>query len=188
MQTELSIGVVLDEGLQKTDTASTRAVQNDTRLYQFMLAIFKANVDLASGKPADVGFALAEKTMSSATFVSNGLSARGAKIGVGSANILLQSASLIRLNRVTSPGIALATVGATFATKTSIALGMVPDDERVKCLSALSDLAAGVFSVGVSAAAVSAVSGGILAPLALAGSIAHITLAAYNTHQTCIAE
>ena len=171
----LTTGDALTSGLQRADTENTRAVLQDIDAYNFMLSMFNNTVGMASGSKVDIAVGLANKALSTTDLVAKSSNANGVAIGSAATQIILSSLSLLSLGAKATPGQVLATAGTMLATKTSIALGMVGnDDKKAKCLAAFADIAA----------LAAAPTGGLTAFM-IAGGISQVILGGYKVSQSC---
>ena len=180
----LTTGDALTSGLQRADTENTRAVLQDIDAYNFMLSMFNNTVGMASGSKVDIAVGLANKALSTTDLVAKSSNANGVAIGSAATQIILSSLSLLSLGAKATPGQVLATAGTMLATKKSIALGMVGnDDKKAKCLAAFADIAAGAGTVAMAALA-AAPTGGLTAFM-IAGGISQVILGGYKVSQSC---
>jgi len=176
---------ILAAGLQSANTPATRAVLKNPDLFAFMLSNFNNTIKLASGKPADMAVAIANKTLSTGKLIGKSSGSQGVVVGVTAAQILVISAGLVTVAGK-GPGGAMAAVGAAFAKKTALALGLAgSDDKQAKCLAAAADLTA-AFITTVMVATPAAATG--IGAVVLAGSIAQLILSGYQAHQACFAK
>ncbi len=174
---------ILTAGLRTANTENTKAVLKNPDLFAFLLTNFNSTIKLASGKPADMVFGLANKTLATGKLVGKSSGSNNVLVGVTVAQILVTSASLISVAGKGPTG-AMVTIGAAFAKKTSLALGLAgSDDKKAKCLAAAADVAASILTTA--AVAPAAVTG--IGIVILAGSVAQLLLSGYNAHQACTA-
>lgn len=185
----LTTEVVLKIGLQKADKPSTRAVLNNPELFASLLNMFNGTLSMASGNKADIVMGLATKGLSTADIVAKSSASKGVALTSTTVQILLTTASLASLAGKVHPGAAIATIGATVATKTSLALGLAGDDDKkAACIAAVADIAAasGTLAAGfiTTGSGIGAVTG--IGPLMIASSIASLILGGIKAHQACI--
>lgn len=174
---------ILMEGLQHANTAATRDVIKNPELFAFLVGNFNNTLKLVSGKPADMAIGLSSKALSTTKLAGKASAASGVVVGVTAAQILLTTASLVSVVGKTPAG-AMISIGAVFAKKTSLALGLAGgDDKRAKCLAALTDLAASGLTTAAFASTTMTGVGAVL----LAGSMAQLIVSGYQAHQACIA-
>lgn len=183
MNTEITTKTALAKGLQAAGTENTRAVIQNPELFAFLLSNFNNTLKLASGKPADMVLGLTNKALATTKIAGKAANSSGVVVGITAAQILMTTASLVSVAGK-SPTAAVVAVGAAFAKKTSLALGLAgKDDKRAKCLAALTDLAASGLTTALVAPTAATGIGAVL----LAGSIAQLILSGYQAHQACTA-
>lgn len=183
MTEEASTQEILTAGLRSANTENTKAVLKNPDLFAFLLANFNNTVKLASGKPADMVIGLTNKTLATGKLVGKSSGNNNVLVGVTVAQILVTSAGLISVAGKGPTG-ALVVIGAAFAKKTSLALGLAgSDDKKAKCMAAAADVAASLLTTA--AVAPAAVTG--IGIVILAGSVAQLMLSGYNAHQACTA-
>ena len=148
----------------------------------FLLANFNNTLKLATGKPADMAIGLTSKALATTKLAGRAGGASGLVIGSAAAQILVQTAGLVTIAGKTPAGSMIA-IGAAFAKKTSLALGLTgSDDKRAKCLAALTDLAASGLTTAGLIVATPTVVGSVL----LVGSAAQLMLSGYQAYLACI--
>jgi hypothetical protein len=180
---DLTTEAALEAGLKSANTGSTRAVIQNPKLFAFVLGTFDNTLKLASGKPSDVSIGLTSKALATTKIAGKAGGSAGIVVGATAAQILVTTAGLISLAGK-SPTTTVVAIGAAFAKKTSLALGLAgKDDKQAKCLAALTDLAAS----GLTTALVAPTAGTGIGAMLLAGSIAQLILSGYQVHQACIA-
>jgi hypothetical protein len=185
----LTTDVVLAKGLSAANTENTRAVLSNPDAFAFLLNMFNGTLGMASGSKADIVLGFAGKSLATTDVVAKMGGAKGVQLTSSAIQIMLSNASLISLAGNAHPGAVIATVGATLATKTSLALGMAGgDDKKAACIAAAADLVAAgsTLTAGVitTSTGVGAVTG--IGPLLIASSIASVMLNSYKVHQACI--
>lgn len=174
---------ILAAGLRAANTENAKAVLKNPDLFAFLLSNFNNTIKLASGKPADIVIGLTNKSLATGKLVGKSSGSNNVLVGVTAAQILITSAGLISVAGKGPTG-AMVAIGAAFAKKTSLALGLAgSDDKKAKCLAAAADVAASLLTTA--AVAPAAVTG--IGVVILAGSVAQLMLSAYNAHQACIA-
>jgi len=184
MTKELTTAVALTAGLKSANTENTRAAINNPELFAFLLSNFNNTLKLTSGKPTDIAVGLASKALATSKLAGKSQGSTNVVIGTTAAQIILTTASLVSVAGKT-PTVAVMAIGAAFAKKTALALGLAgKDDKRAKCIAALTDLAASGLTTTVVASTAATGIGAVL----LAGSIAQLILSGYQAHQACIAE
>lgn len=188
MPTSMSTQSVLQTGLKQANTPATKAVLNNADAFAFLLGMFNGTLGMISGKPADVAMGLVGKGLATTDITAKSTGAKGVAITSSAIQIVLSTASLVALAGKVHPGAAIATIGATVATKTSLALGMAGDDDKkAACIAAMADIVAagGTLAAGVitTSTGVGAVAG--VGPLMIASSIASLILGGYKAHQAC---
>jgi len=183
MAANLTTDVALSQALDSANTENTRAVIKNPELFAFLLTNFNNTVKLATGKPADMAVGLTSKALATTKLAGKAGGASGLVIGTTAAQMLVQTAGLVTVVGKTPAG-AMIAIGAAFAKKTSLALGLAgSDDKRAKCLAALTDLAASGLTTAGLVIATPTVVGSVL----LVGSAAQLMLSGYQTYQACIA-
>lgn len=184
MPAELTTQDALSAGLKAADTENTRAALKNPELFAYILANFNNTVKMASGKPSDIVVGFASKALSTTKLAGKTSGASGVVIGTTAAQILLTTASLVSVAGK-SPTSAVIAVGAAFAKKTSLALGLAGGNaKQAKCLAALTDLAAS----GLTTAAIATTTITGVGAVLLAGSIAQLIVSGYQVHQACVAK
>jgi hypothetical protein len=185
----LTTDVVLEKGLRSANTKSTRAVLSNPDAFAFLLNMFNGTLGMVSGGKADIALGLAGKGLATTDLVAKVGGAKGVQITSSAVQIVLSTASLVSLAGKVHPGAAVATITATVATKTSLALGLAGDDDKkAACIAAAADLVAAgaTLTAGVvtTSTGVGAVTG--LGPLLIASSLASLVLNGYKVHQACL--
>jgi hypothetical protein len=175
---------ILVSGLQAANTEHTKAVLKNPDLFAFLLTNFNNTIKLASGKPADIVVGIANKTLATGKLVGKSSGNDGLLLGVSAAQILVITAGLVTIVGK-GPGAAIVAIGAAFAKKTSLALGLAgTEDKKAKCLAAIADVAA----AGLTTAMVAPTAATGIGAVVLAGSVAQLILSGYQAHQACTAK
>jgi hypothetical protein len=183
MTEALTTEEALSAGLRSANTENTRAIIQNPELFAFLLTNFNNTLKLASGKPSDIAIGFTAKALSTTKLVGKSKSSQGVVVGTTAAQILLATASLVSVAGKT-PTTAVMAIGAVFAKKTALAMGLAgKDDKRAKCIAALADVAASGLTTAVVASTAATGIGAVL----LAGSIAQLILSGYQAHQACVA-
>ncbi|MEX8496338.1 hypothetical protein [Leptothrix ochracea] len=183
MSQQLTPQELLAVGLKSANTESTKAILSNPDLFSFLLTNFNNTIKIASGKPADIAIGVTNKVLATGKLAGKASESSGIVVGITAAQIIVTTASLVSIAGKT-PASAVVAIGAAFAKKTSLALGLAgKDDKQAKCLAALTDLAASGLTTGLVASTTATGIGAVL----LAGSIAQLILSGYQVHQACIA-
>lgn len=173
--------------LRRVATPNTRMVLNDSDAFSYMVKMFNGTLAMASGKGIDIAMGSLDKSIATVDLTSQASNSNKILLTSRTIQLLLESAKLASLAGKTNPLGIMATVGATLATKTSIALSMAgSDNKQATCIAAFSDMAAGGLTL-TAGIAFSATGLGSLAGVALVvSSVSQILIGGYNAHKACI--
>jgi len=182
MPPEITLKEATDMALMQINTSNTRAVRDDTETYGYLLSMFNGTLSMASGKPSDIVIGMVNKGLATVSIASSVVNAKNIKLGTSVIQILVANANLVSLAGKASPAAVLITVGATFATKISLALGLAGEsDKRAKCLAAMADIAAAGGTLALGAMTAPAGVGALL----IASSLAQLVLGGYKASKAC---
>ncbi len=175
--------------LRRVGTPSAKKVLADADAFSYMVRMFNGTLAMASGKPGDIAMAAIDKSMATIDLTSKSAGANKVLLTSRTIQLLLESAKLVSLAGKTNPVGIVATVGATVATKTSIALGMAgSDNKQAACIGAFADIAAGGLTL-TAGVAFSATGVGSVAGVAMVvSSVSQIIIGGYNAHKACVSE
>lgn len=155
--------------------AEARKVALDAELLSKLVDVLNATLNASEGK---VGLLLGwvDKHAALADIAARAGGHQGVKLASTSLQITTQTLSLMKLSAQASPGAVVATVGAMFCKKVSLAFGLVDNDKQAKLVAATADLIASTTTFGLAFAAASNPLGWIIATAAFASA----GLAGYN--------
>jgi hypothetical protein len=127
------------------NTESTRTINGDTETAAQLAALLSGTLQ-AAGNRVDFLLGMAEKSLALAGLASP--NSPTARVSLTSAQVLLQTLSLLKLGTAMTPGLVMASVGATFAKKVALLFGLIEHERGARVLAAAADLAAaGTFTV-----------------------------------------
>lgn len=171
--------------IKKVKTTNVQHLKEDTQAYDLLLGLVNETVkfasEVASGKTAGAVIAYSSKTLTAGKAAAGASGHKGIVAGAAAMQMLLQSASLISLAGKTNPAVLFGSVGAMFASKVSLALGLVEGDKKAKLIGAFAEIAAA--TLGGTALVAGSATLGVLGGAALVGCVAQVILASYKINQ-----
>ena len=171
------------QALAAVDTDASREVMNNADLFAMFVGLTNGSL-AALGKPIDAAFGVADKMTTLADGAGKIANSKTVKLTSSSAQIIIQSLSLIKLGTAATPGMVVATVGAMFTKKVALAFGLVEDDKSAKIVAAIADLTSAILVTGISYTAIAGATT-IVPAILLVGAAAQLSVTgwqAYNTY------